>query len=487
MKKRTVILFMLATLAWSLTAQDVVYTHGKVSSMGRQSRKDPSPTLLAQRGYSYYIYKVGSGVLKVDGNLKIQAQCKLEADDLQAFSVVDDRAYLIIGDDTRKKCYLQRIVVDLNSMQMVESDVVMNKNFARRDKFYFWIRQSKNRKYTAVFTALDDKDAENKAPEVRLYDSTLHEISKYDIDVNLLSDFFVTDDGEIAMAGFHSEGGSSLMEIHVVERELGDMHYRLDMDTVSLLNLDIVNVSPGHVLMGGVEEEPIEGKTTRIGKQISKSKVNNLLFISFDRVDERVERLNKVTLTQTEKNILKNNKISKESKFSLDALGIIDKCPTNEGGVVSFQYRQHIEVYNTSNGSSTDYYSSFGSVTLCVDTLANVLWRKGIRNNIQLKNDGRSLLCLVPLRNGGVALLQNETKGAAAAVSETPMKMGKLNKQQLAVYRFNANGETEKSVLNTLKQQVILPEYVCGENGELLFLSGGYKGKNFMINSLKID
>lgn len=67
------------------------------------------------------------------------------------------------------------------------------------------------------------------------------------------------------------------------------------------------------------------------------------------------------------------------------------------------------------------------------------------------------------------------------------MRSGNLNRQQLAAYRFKAGGEAEKQVLNTMKRQVILPGFVRGENDELLFLSGGYKGKRYMINSLKID
>lgn len=390
-------------------------------------------------------------VRKVDKSLSVLNEVEIPHTDdmkLMAASTDGNHVAMLYSDRSRRSTQVYRTLVDRTSFQVVSTDVVYTADLERRDENHVWAYTSQNGHYTGLVSVLVSKSGEYSC-DILMFDAQFALLWERQFSLQAVSDIFVSDHGEVYVAGFHRKDLQT--KVYFERMTASDEASDSTLVQEGLLSLAIVNVAEGRILVGGA--------TYSTESHRHDNYASGFYALSFNMDSHQQMGFSVAQLTHDDLAVFLDQKQSAKIRKAYVEQLIIDRtCATEYGGALSFFTPFNMQE-TSSNGEVTQYFSHIGYVVLGVDFSGRVLFNAPFRH-YQSQVNGYNLLN-APLTSDGkfVYFAHTESKKSPDNydIAKRTKKVTTLrDKCSNVLYVISNSGEVTKTFLSTKQKSVLL-------------------------------
>lgn len=500
--KKTLLFLSFVALAGALTAQDIEFRMGEKTNKkayqasmiqiaeGMQEGQllvvEPELKAVAVGGYTSNSVKA----------LKVRL-CDMEWQDVKSVTLPNtkkygieetfrsgDRLHAVISSDADKKLSVRHINVDVQSLEVVDDQLLVDESVEKSDEYYVWAVCSPDGQYHGVIYAVWGKKGSRAV--AMLFDRDMTKLWERSLAYSDIFNVLVTNTGTIVtmrMGMVEDNKDITAFRVQMVNAE-GEQHgeYILDADVsdVALLNAD-----GQRVLAVALEGKGGYG-ILRFGV-LGNRQYTGLWGLVFDLAQQKITVANRHPFTDDELLTLNNEDAgAKVNDRSIYFVRKVDDCTTPQGGAALYQHAWRVETRNQRGMSVSETVYSQGILLVQANMNGELTINRISQNN---QNAGWPDVGADLLAHGGkLYVVTNESKEESDEY--TPDKHAKRSKSLLlanmavAVYWFTPDGQGAKKVVERERKALLKTPLFAGTADRFYFLTTG--GLTPHISMLKL-
>lgn len=385
-----------------------------------------------------------------------------------AASVDGRRTGVLLADRGNKRTVVLRCEVDADSRAMVESyDTVTALQYGRKDVCMVWGATSPSGNYNALVCVTQLNETKQYSTYIALFDGRMHKLWSKEYALGSLSDVLVTDDGRIVTMGEERDA----MESHFIFNVLDSVRattYDAVVKCDPVVDFHLTNVVDRYAVAVGTYRP--EG-----GKKMEKMTAG-VMTLSFDLDSAVLAGVMMRPFQNEDMNIFLNAKTKKIQKNQMcDHIVMLGRVATSYGAAVALSREMVIEKTSNSGSVSREGYG-VGISLVAVDTTGHVRWVRNLRRN-DIMDDDNMVTLGVAMLDGKVCVAKKEGAKYPAIydISNDAKKFKAGDKGNLVVYTVDADGTTEKLLLEKKSKHTVFRTLTRPDDTLLIFGSNGKK------------
>lgn len=385
-----------------------------------------------------------------------------------AASIDGYRTGVLLVERSSRRTAVFRCEVDADSRAIVESyDTVVVFDYGRKDNCMVWAATSPSGNFNALICVAQMNESMQYSTYSALFDSRMHKIWDKEYALGSLHDVWVTDAGRVVTLGEEHEGE----ETHFIFNMLDSMRavtYDAAVKCDPLQELHLANVVGSRAIVigtyrpeGGKKAEKLTEGVITMAFDIDSAMIAGIMMRPFQNEDINIF-LN-----------MKTKKIQKEQEC--DHIVTLGCVATPYGAVLALG--RNLEIEKSSNsGSVTREGHGIGVNLVAADTSGRVRWVRNLRRNDMSKEGGAPRLG-VASADGKVCISKSE--GAKYPeiydISDDAKQFEVGSKGNMVVYTVDADGVTEKLLLERKSKQTIFRSLTRADGTLLMFSNNSKK------------
>lgn len=388
--------------------------------------------------------------------------------------------HIVISSSDNKQFSLRHVSVNLATFEIEKDTTILSVEIAKSLKEYHWIEFSSSRDYFGVVYALHNSKANTAKVIAVMYNKDIEYQWTQELNANLISQIFVTDDGQIVTGGYSNgsnKDDGAILEFNVANKfnaSQGQINSDISIGELSLLNyygdkvlaLALNSNSKGTAerfisFFKGTSNDYYYGCTSYL-YNIAMNTVVNSSSYKFTAEDARVFN--------------NDRKPSKKENPKIDCLSSIGSVTTPDGGAVLY-HRNWIEtVTNGSTGQSSSYLRNKGMLLVYVDKNGSISWTRGIPHD-----NYRSIISTetyMITHESNIYVLTNESPKAGNVYNENGQarRPNHAGYGALSIYAFTPDGTVSKEILAPKGKNFIRTKPMRFGDGIYRFYTGLMRG-----------
>ncbi len=313
-------------------------------------------------------------LISYDYNLVEQGRVQLADDEnfsMYGGFVNEGSIDMMMTESTKSEYKVLKVSYDPTTLTR-KGDPVELASFARREngKHYTFVSSSQSQEWLSVILAVvEDGEAEWL---INMYDTGLEELWSMEFKMDVIDDYFVTDSGDVIVAGFRrlKNSDETRLQFSVLdgEREQG---FTCNEVLPELQNMEIVRYANGKIYCTGL----LKGE-----KQDNSSRwMSGIYSLVYDTKTKKVSKFEKVEFTK--ENICDLCNVTYRMKLktlSTDKLNFASSRYDDEGTTVV--YERCYDYYLNGVFTYTDYV---GMLLYRIGNDGHILWSKTVPRDVQ--------------------------------------------------------------------------------------------------------
>lgn len=410
-------------------------------------------------------------VVLTDLNLETVSTAPIEGSnnlEVLAASVSGRRTGVLLADRGSKRTVVLRCEVDADSRAMVESyDTVVVLDYGRKDVCMLWGATSPSGQYNALVCVVQVNETKQYSTYTALFNGRMRKEWDKQYALGSLSDVLVTDGGRIVTMGEERDA----VESHFIFNVLDSTHavtYDAAVKCDPVVDFHLTNVVGRYAVAVGTYRP--EG-----GKKMEKMTAG-VMGLSFDLDSAVLTGITMRPFQNEDMNIFLNAKTKKIQKSQMcDHIVMLGRVATPYGAAVALSREMVIEK-TANNGTVTREGYGVGINLAAVDTTGRVCWVRNLRRN-DIMDDDNMVTLGVTVADGKVCVAKVEGAKYPAIydISNDAKKFKAGDKGNLVVYSVDANGNTEKLLLEKKSKHTVFMAKTRPDDTLLIYGSRGKK------------
>lgn len=333
-------------------------------------------------------------------------------------------------------------------------------NNSTSGKTYTYVSSSQSQEWLSlIFAVVDDNSVEWL---VSLYDTELDELWSMEFHQDAIDDYFVTDSGEVVVAGFHKKKNSDETRLQFAildgEREQG---FSCSEVLPDLSTMEVVRYADGKIYCTGLLEGENQDETSRW--------YSGLYSLVYDTRAKRMAKFDKVLFTKEDICDLCNVSHRMKLKIlSTDKLQFVSSRYDNDGTTVLFERSYN---YLINGGLSHTEYAGLLAGRIAND--GHIEWHSVALRDLQAPFGIPSRLRteLVPAGdNYSVFYIDNPSNVSIKEGSTATTTSLERSKLALMALTFDRQGNTSRSLLEVPSKSALIGAPHRLDDGSMLLL-----------------
>ncbi len=343
-----------------------------------------------------------------------------------------------------------------------DPETLVTFNRGKDDKTYTYVNSSQSQEWLSLIFAVVEDD--NVEWLVGLYDTELEEYWSMEFHQDVIDDYFVTDSGEVVVAGFYKKKNSEETRLQFVvldgEREQA---YACNEVLPEMRNMEIVRYENGKIYCTGLI----------VGEAQDENGAWNSGFYSlvYDTRAKRMEKFEKVDFAKEDICDLCN--VSRNSRLkilSTDKMRFADSRYDNEGTTVLYE-----RTYNFYVNYIFQHSEYVGILAYRIDKEGHIAWHRVLLRDIQAPNgiENNVRTKLTPAGNG-YTIFYMDQPGNANLKEGKPAIIAPLERSKLSLMAttIDYHGNTTRSLLAVPPKSVTVgAPHLLDDGSYMLFLA----------------
>ncbi|MBR4738500.1 MAG: hypothetical protein IK058_00690 [Bacteroidales bacterium] len=387
-----------------------------------------------------------------------------------AASVDGDRTGVLLAQRGNRRTVVLRCEVDAESHAMVDGfDTVVVFEYGRKDVCMVWGATSPSGNYNALVCVAQMNDSKQYSTYTALFDGSMRRLWDKEYALGSLYDLQVTDSGRVVTMGEEREGDES----HFIFNVLDSIHavtYDATVNCDPVVDFHMVNVVGRHAVAVGTYR-PAGGKK-------AEKLTAGVMTLAFNLDSAVLTGVTMRPFQNEDMNIFLNKKTKKIQKDQVCDHIVMHGCVATSYGAVLALGRDLVVEKSNGNGNKSRERHGVGVSLVSVDTTGRVRWVRNIRRNDMSKDDE---LPTIGLSAAGdrVCLAKNEGAKYPAIydISDEAKEYKIGDKGNLVVYSIDADGTTEKLLLEKKSKQTVVRGLTRPDDTVLIFSVRGNKSR----------
>ena len=391
--------------------------------------------------------------------------------------------HVVVSTVEKSKVVLRHVSVDLNDFAIEKDEVILEKEMGKKEYFYHWTATSANGNFGLVYAVVNEKtnDADVQA---MLFDRSMNKLWAHSLDVNALSQIFVTDDGRIATCG--SVNSDEKSDGAVLEFAIADglaTHRGRHTSVYKLGEMNVLNVFGDKVLVIALETDRGTGwaGSFAAGAVVTTGTVyTGCAVYLYDVAAQSMVNTDRHLFSKEDARVFYNaSLVSEITSPDVNFLDVRAQVATTSGGAVLYGRKWLEKVVNTKNAMSQSTFYYKGMMVVGADSTGHIAWMKPLMHDNFLNGDfGEYTETDMVAEGNDIYVFTNESRSDGdtydphAAAKRAVMKGHGV----ISAYRFGADGSVAKRKLTDGGVSVIMTTLRRQAPGVYTFISGSRKG-----------
>ena len=359
---------------------------------------------------------------------------------------------------------------------LVEDAIVASYGSRGEDHTLVWSATSPGGAYIGVLAVTTNDATERYTSDLVLFDGALRRVWSHSAPIGTTERLYVSDDGRMVTVGVERDGEDQRVVVNVADsRDVSTLQSALPSSD-PLRSMDILGVVGDRLVCGGLYR-PADSDT-------DEGVIGGVVALAYDLRAGSLVGIDIRPFENEDMNIFLNKKTKKRQRSKeLPLIGVVGHCPTPWGGVLVVG-RNYAESRTTGNGTVQRTYHAIGLHVVGVDTTGMIRWVRNVRRNDVSEEVRSDLFVGLQPMGSHTLLLKSEHAGypthydIAAAAKE--YECG--SKCNIVVYRFDADGEVEKGIVEKKSRHTLIGVDRRGDGALLLLSRRGAKTRMGILN-----
>lgn len=393
------------------------------------------------------------------------------------------RMHVIVSAFEKKSVILRHVCVNLSTFTVESDKAILNREIGKHEFFYHWDATSENGHYGLVYAVANDKT--NTADvQGMVFDRSMNKLWAHSLDVNALSQIFVTDDGRIATCG--SVNSDEKSDGAVLEFAIADglaTHRGRHTSVYKLGEMNVLNVFGDKVLVIALETDRGTGwaGSFAAGAVVTTGTVyTGCAVYLYDVAAQSMVNTDRHLFSKEDARVFYNaSLVSEITSPDVNFLDVRAQVATTSGGAVLYGRKWFEKVVNTKNAMSQSTFYYKGMMVVGADSTGHIAWMKPLMHDNFLNGDfGEYTETDMVAEGNDIYVFTNESRSDGdtydphAAAKRAVMKGHGV----ISAYRFGADGSVAKRKLTDGGVSVIMTTLRRQAPGVYTFISGSRKG-----------
>lgn len=391
--------------------------------------------------------------------------------------------HVVVSSVEKSKVVLRHVSVDLGSFAIDKDEVLLEKEMGKKEYFYHWTATSANGNLGLVYAVVNEKTNEADV-QAMLFDRSMNRLWAHSLDVNALSQIFVTDDGRIATCG--SVNGDEKSDGAVLEFAIADglgTHRGRHTSVYKLGEMNVLNVFGDKVLVIGLETDRGTGwaGSFAAGAVVTTGTVyTGCAVYLYDVAAQSMVNTDRHTFSKEDARVFYNaSLVSEITSPDVNFLCVRAKVATPAGGAVLYGRKWLEKVVNTKNAMSQSTYYYKGMMVVSADSTGHIAWMKPLMHDNFLNGDfGENTETDMVAEGNDIYVITNESRndGNTYDPRTAAKRAVMMGHGVISAYRFGADGSVAKRKLTDGGISAIMTHLRRQAPGVYTFISGQRKG-----------
>lgn len=391
--------------------------------------------------------------------------------------------HVVVSSIEKKTVVLRHVSVDLNTFTIEKDEVLLERAIDKKEFFYHWTAASGNGNFGIVYAVVNEKtnDADVQA---MLFDRSMNKLWAHSLDVNALSQIFVTDDGRIATCGYSNgedKTDGAMLEFAIADG-LGTQRGH-HTSVYKLGEMAVLNVFGDKVLATALETDRGTGwaGSFTAGSVITTGTVyTGCAVYLFDVATPKMLNTDRHLFSKEDARVFYNaSLVSEIASPDVNFLSLRAKVATPAGGAVLYGRTWFEKVVNAKNAMSQSTYYYKGMMLVNADSTGHIAWMKPLMHDNFLNGDFAEYTETDMVAEGGdIYIVTNESRndGDTYDPHSAAKRAVMMGHGAVSAYRFGADGSVAKRKLTDSGISVIMTSLRRQAPGLYTFISGSRKG-----------
>ena len=460
--KNTLFVILLVLFTGYVSGQEIVYHQGENVNKKMVDPKvchflpgpDENKFLLVEpecRGWGYNDNGKSIMVRLVDSEWNEFKKTKIansKANTIHAAFCTDNVLHVVLGtiSKNRREHLFRHVTFDKSTLEILSDSVLVKIQREFEQNLESWCAVSYDNRYLGVVFTIHSKKDEPLRTEAILFDANMKRQWQKPIRYDRVEKLLVTDSGDIVTAciAYKDKQEDSLFLFCNVVNSEETLYAKFPADP-RWEQLSLLKYYEGMVVASVLESDQAKNKDI---KRFFTGFHTFLLDMDYAKIEVH----DAVVFDENDYRLFNNsNARTGAETVATDRIRVREVIPTPQGAVVLLQRLLYAEFYDARTGESSTSIHSYGMMLVHVDSTADIMWTRGIMNNLFYATDPLKYRSLF-WHKGRLYLVNTESLDASDTYDPyTPVKLPDEKKELIrypTIYSIDAvNGDVSKKVL----------------------------------------